>query len=558
MKSCYTCSARAVIVLLALSPLLPAFQDQPQSDKNAPADQSQSLQGSIAGVVLDAGQGKPVKDVSLLLARTSGTALPASAKSDEEGHFVFKNLDAGSYMLIGDHPKYARQTYGSRNGLLGGTLLTLGTGQEMKDVSFKLQPNAVASGRVLDEDREPMQGVMVAALKGLYMRGKRQFLPVGTGVTNDLGEYRIANLAPGRYFISATVMNAAKAVIKAAGEAPEEAYVTTYYANATDVSGAAPVEVTAGSDAAGMDIRLAKAKSVHVKGKVMGAPKDQSVTVRLVPKDGGLLAMITGRSATVQKTDGTFEIAGVTSGSYMLRAGDQTGMKSLGPGVPVEIADHPVEGAVIEIAPTSEATGTIAVQGNSESSTPAVSLKGTRIMLEATEGGGLIPPSTNATEDGTFSFKDLAPGRYLVRVMNGPDNSYVDSVRAGNREMSEQGLDLGTGGGGKLDIKLRIGCAQVNGVIKGQDDNPIAGVTVALIPDSNRYLLYQSTFTDQKGAFTFKNVTPGEYKVLAWEDVEPNAFQDPEFVKPFAARAEALSLKENDHKGVTMKAIPRQ
>ena len=79
-----------------------------------------------------------------------------------------------------------------------------------------------------------------------------------------------------------------------------------------------------------------------------------------------------------------------------------------------------------------------------------------------------------------------------------------------------------------------------------------------MIPDSRRYLLYQSTFTDQKGGFSFKAVTPGDYKVLAWEDVEPNAFQDPEFVKPFIGKAESVSLKENDHKGVSMKVIPRE
>jgi hypothetical protein len=53
-------------------------------------------------------------------------------------------------------------------------------------------------------------------------------------------------------------------------------------------------------------------------------------------------------------------------------------------------------------------------------------------------------------------------------------------------------------------------------------------------------------------------VTPGDYKLLAWEDVEPNAYQDPEFVKPFESRAESLSLKKNDHKGVSTKAIPRE
>ena len=141
--------------------------------------------------------------------------------------------------------------------------------------------------------------------------------------------------------------------------------------------------------------------------------------------------------------------------------------------------------------------------------------------------------------------------------MTPPANTYVESVQLGRQEMAEEGLELGGASTEKLAIKLQPGAAQVDGVIRGQDDKPISGVTVALIPASKRYLLYQSTFTDQNGAFNFKGVTPGDYKLLAWEEIEPNAFQDPEFLKPFESKAESLSLKRNDHKAVSMKAIPR-
>jgi hypothetical protein len=178
-------------------------------------------------------------------------------------------------------------------------------------------------------------------------------------------------------------------------------------------------------------------------------------------------------------------------------------------------------------------------------------------MLEASEGLSAVPPMATLGEDGTFSIKDLVPDQYFVRVLNGPPNSYVASVQAGGQEMAENGLALG-GPAGKVEVKLRVGAALVNGVVNGPDDKPISGATVALIPESRAYLLYQSTFTDQNGAFTFKSVTPGEYKVLSWEEVEPNAFQDPEFLRPFEGKAEKVSVKENDRKAVNLKAIPRQ
>ena len=104
--------------------------------------------GSIEGVVIDGVLATPVKDVSLLLANDGGSATPASTKTDDKGHFQFLDLETGRYALIADHPRYAKQTYGSRNGLLGGTFLSLSAGQAMKDITFKLQPNSVVRGGI--------------------------------------------------------------------------------------------------------------------------------------------------------------------------------------------------------------------------------------------------------------------------------------------------------------------------------------------------------------------------------------------------------------------------
>ena len=41
-------------------------------------------------------------------------------------------------------------------------------------------------------------------------------------------------------------------------------------------------------------------------------------------------------------------------------------------------------------------------------------------------------------------------------------------------------------------------------MIRGEDDKPVTGATVALIPDSKRYALYMSIATDQNGAFSLR------------------------------------------------------
>ena len=542
---------RAAFALLSCAFLL-AAQTPPAKTRSSHPGDSPKPKGtaSIEGATVDAIDGMPLKEVTLLLMDTKGTGSPATVKSDDTGHFLFPNLYEGNYLLMGDHPRYARQTYGSRNGLLGGTPLALSTGQELKNLKFEMQPNAVISGRVLDEDGEPLANYMVTAARSYYQHGRKQFLPVGTSVTNDLGEYRIGNLAAGKYFVSA-LKSMREAPRKAAPTGPEMTYIPTYFPNSPEVSGATALTPSPGGELSGTDIRVARSKSVRIKGKVIGAPAGQQVTVRVASKDAGILAMMLGNGSPV-KADGSFELVGVTPGDYLLRVTDQMGMKMMGAGLPIQVGDRPIEGLLLEVAAAADITGSIVLEGDGQASP-----KGAKVVLEPVEGGSILPPNTTAAEDGSFTLKEAPPDKYVVRVIGGPPGAYVKSVQFGTQDVDDHGLAMGGTAPGKLTIRMSTAGGEVNGIVRGQDDQPITGVTVALIPDSHNYLLYQSAFTDQHGAFRFAGVTPADYKLLAWEEVEPNAYEDPEFVKPVENKAERVTVKENDRKSVVLKAIPR-
>jgi hypothetical protein len=67
---------------------------------------------------------------------------------------------------------------------------------------------------------------------------------------------------------------------------------------------------------------------------------------------------------------------------------------------------------------------------------------------------------------------------------------------------------------------------------------------------------YPNATTDQHGAFTVKNVRPGKYKVLAWEELEGSEYMDPEFTKPFEGKAVNVSLEESGKENLQLTAIP--
>src|SRR5262249_5250882 len=153
------------------------------------------------------------------------------------------------------------QSYGGRKYNTSGTPLPLAADQHVKDIVFKLNPQSVITGKVLDEDGEPLANVQVRALKYAYRGGKKQWVQAGNGDSSDIGEYRIPNLDPGRYLVPTMPrMNGANGFQTPSNEplpeTPEMSYAGTYYPSTPEEASAAPVEVGAGGEIRGIDIRL--------------------------------------------------------------------------------------------------------------------------------------------------------------------------------------------------------------------------------------------------------------------------------------------------------------
>ena len=74
------------------------------------------------------------------------------------GKFAMKDIEAGKYRLNVNRNGYVSTSYGARAPGRPGTTLALVRGQNLKDIVFRLSPHAVITGRILDEDGEPLPG----------------------------------------------------------------------------------------------------------------------------------------------------------------------------------------------------------------------------------------------------------------------------------------------------------------------------------------------------------------------------------------------------------------
>jgi len=51
-------------------------------------------------------------------------------------------------------------------------------------------------------------------------------------------------------------------------------------------------------------------------------------------------------------------------------------------------------------------------------------------------------------------------------------------------------------------------------------------------------------------------IAPGDYRLLAWEEIDEGAEGDPEFVCQFDQQAHSLALAENARESVKLRVIP--
>jgi protocatechuate 3,4-dioxygenase beta subunit len=481
-----------------------------------------------------------------------------STVTDSGGRFAMKDLEPGRYRLSANRTGFVNGEYGSRGPMRPGTVIALARGQALTDLKFGLTPQAVITGRVVDEDNEPVANAQVMAMRYRYLATGKQLTPMGSGSTNDLGEYRMFGVAPGRYFLSAMVRSGMtmneQTVDRSATPRPDEGYSPTYYPDATDPASAVAVDIAAGSQTGGMDFRLSKIRTVRLRGRITNTTSAtrQPVMLMLALRDPATRFMVMNQTRQLVNPQGAFEIRGVAPGSYWVTAAANAEISAR---VAVDVGSSDVENLSLTIGPGMEVTGHLRVEGDKSANLTAV-----RVAL-MNSGSGVQPASLD--EQGAFTLRNVNQDRYMLNVAGLPEGFYVKSVSLGPEAQdfrSAAGIDLTKGATAPLEILIGANAGQVSGAVLDEKSQPAAGAMVVLVPQERDrrevFQLYKTAATDQYGRFTIRSVEPGEYKVFAWEDIEVGAYMDPDFIKPVESRGEPVSIKENSREDLKLKVIP--
>ena len=522
------------VTLLALALVCATIalgQDQPEDNPKL---------GRVGGRVVESKSGEPVRKAVVLLRRDENARV--GSLTDADGKFTFRDLEPGVYPVSVQKDGWvvARESKGLR--------ATVTAGQTAPALTLKLQRAAAISGRITDADGDPLSGVAIQVTPNLSGKSGRGS---AWATTNERGEYRAFNVAPGLYRICATY--GAPRLMDVQMQPAPVAYPKVCYPG-TPQGSVLPVE--SGAELQGIDFQMIPAHAVKVTGRVISqmGEKPAFALVTLQPADGTSGGSSQPVTTFLRGGEGAFELQGVLPGRYRLTVAGASLDNELKVGASrtIDVGETDLQDVEIIVGPPRKIEGRVIVPEGRKAPSLTVLLQP---RDRGSQGGGFAQVSA----DGTFSFREVASGDYDVLLAStGPgDDLYVSAIRQGDSDALADGVRSSVSG--NLEVVLKANGGSLTCSVTGEKDEVAPGGRVVLVPDPPRqgqFALMGECRTDANGACEIQGITPGEYHIYAFPpeaDLDP---RDPDTLKAFEKYGEAVKISEGEHHDMQLKAAP--
>jgi hypothetical protein len=221
------------------------------------------------------------------------------------------------------------------------------------------------------------------------------------------------------------------------------------------------------------------------------------------------------------------------------------------------VGSSDVTNVIVTMLDPVPVSGTVKVEGQQTQGTEsqAMSLSLTPAeYIPGLPGGG----ANARVSQGAFKIAAVTPDNYYVSFGGLPEGSYVKSVRMNSQEVIEKGIDLTIARGAViLDVTLSTKGGSVEGTVV-EDGKAAPGSYLMLLADPIRpgqpYLNRSST-SDQDGKFAIKGLAPGDYKLYAFQEPQPEIAQDLSQIKPFESKAVKVKVTESSTERAELKVL---
>lgn len=473
----------------------------------APAD---TPTGSVSGHVLDADSGAPIPDFPVA----------NHVRTDARGYYKLTGLKPGPFRiaLLGERvwPELIERS------------VNVEAGAELTGVDLPIRLDGEVSGRVVDQNKDPVAGVPVRLIGREYSAGAlRYFTDTGSATTNDRGEYVMHNVRAGRAML--LLMEKRKVYEGPISETPTDpklrkpAYRATYYPNADSAGTATLVTLRSGERRGGMDIQVLRSPGYCVDATLMldGAPAslDFKVTDELTSSANMIPGSASsGPTGVSSGPDGKIRICDLYPGEFRIAALRRGGLfPAVFGATSVTIGDEDVHNVRVIAGSPVTIQGEVAWDGTPPDGAAAAqfTLQAPTVTNDAMAGPG---SRASCPIPGPFSIPALRTVEHLLQPGLGPPNAfpsaYVKDIAYGAASVLHQAFRAGDAG------TLRVTVANDGGFVKVSAP---AGARILIVPgmaatESILAGAMVSGQADQAGNYTSRSLAPGKYTVLATND----------------------------------------
>ena len=486
---------------------------------------------SLSGTVLNSLTGEPIRRAAIQAAGQNSSI----ALTDSGGRFVLDGLSEGNVFLNVVKPGFYAEESSAR---------PVKVGKDAPAVILKLSPWGVISGRVTTRDERPLEGLSVRVVGKRNAEGRLTWVDLlNQARTDDEGQFRIAGLQAGTYYVVADQAGDGALAQKGVPNAREQVFTKVYYPGVSDLSAAAPIEVAPGREAEA-NLTLTAEPIYHVTGILTGSASSVA-NLEFERKAGE----DSDYSQTVSVAEGKFD-AKLPAGAYRVEAGTRDGILLSTPGATVTVrSDEP------DLAIPLSAAATIPVDLEKEQGGSAAER---RVPLQGNVASVFLQPVSGSTSRRGIGWwrgqaggiPNVEPGVYSLKV-NTAGQWWVKSAKSAGIDLLNQDLTVVDGGQvAPIEVVLRDDGAIVSGTVTPASE--LAQITVVLVQQRAGKNLIKVARTTQ-GNFYVQGVAPGEYDLVALEGAEQLEYANPEILNPYLANAEHITVRPHGDVSVNLK-----
>jgi hypothetical protein len=522
---------------------------------------------TIRGRVVAADTGRPLT-LATITASAAALSEARAISTNSEGRYELRNLPAGRYTLSISHSGYLRLQYGQRRPLELGKPIDVPEAAIVDDIDFVLPRMSVISGRITDEQGEPMAGARIIAMLSKPYGDRRPWPPVGAGFgsTDDSGSFRLTGLSPGSYVVMSDTTTSIFTSSEV-GVMKSEGYAPTYFPGVSNPAAARVVSLGIGEEAANTDFSLQPTRLATITGALQDSrgrpvPNQQIAIARQAPgltPTGVAVSPLGGRT----NEGGAFVVRNLTPGEVTLIAG-------AGPGSPeVAIATVNIDGADVTLPLTTSGgwsvagrvvadVGPLPAAFRNRLSVAVFPLNALASIRIYGVGGGTDAGAVN--EDGTFSVAG-AFGAVRVGVIGLPDGWIQTDVlyegrSIGGRPISARDGDVASG----VQIVLSNRLATVSGQLADASGAPpVNGTVIVFADDGERWFqgtrFIRAVRADAKGRYEITGMPPAVYLAIAVDYVTQVMWSDPDYLESLRPHAIKFTLGPGESRSVPLTLV---